>query len=106
MILLASSIPEPLEASPSDFSDFLQSLIFMGVGDVAPNSFVIHFALYAVLGFLAVRALVSGGWVFFRPAALRLCYTAPQLWARVPGRAGAVHPPLEGPGGSCAGVAR
>ena len=61
LILLVSSIPEPLVTTPSDFAVFLQSVEVMGVGGVTLVSFVFHFFLYAVLGFLTGRALVGNG---------------------------------------------
>jgi VanZ family protein len=60
LILLVSSIPEPLETTPSEMSSFLLDFEVLGVGGITIVSFVIHFFLYAVLGFLAGRALVGG----------------------------------------------
>jgi VanZ family protein len=60
-ILLVSSIPEPLDTAPSELSRAIQGYRILGVEGVALVSFVIHFSLYAVLGFLAGRAVVDAG---------------------------------------------
>ncbi len=57
-ILLASSIPEPLETAPAEIASFLQITEILGVGGVTLVSLLIHFTLYLVLGFLVARALM------------------------------------------------
>ncbi len=58
LILLVSSIPEPLETAPSEITTYLQETEVMGVAGVTFVSLVIHFVLYVVLGLLAGRALM------------------------------------------------
>ena len=60
LIFLISAIPEPLEQTPSAFAQMLQNMRFLGIQMVAVISFIIHFTLYFVLGFLAVRAFTPG----------------------------------------------
>jgi len=61
LILLASSIPRPLEIYPSGIITPLRELRFLGIEGVDLASFLIHFLLYAVLGFLAGHALAGEG---------------------------------------------
>ena len=58
LILLVSSIPKPLETAPSGLSNTIQGFRFLGMGGVTLVSFIIHFSLYAVLGFLVGRAFM------------------------------------------------
>lgn len=55
-----SAIPEPLEQTPSALAQMLQNMRFLGFRMVAVVSFIIHFTLYLVLGFLAARAVTPG----------------------------------------------
>ena len=56
---MLSSIPGPLSGTPSGFTAFLQNCHILGVALVDGLSFLIHFTLYAVLGFLAGRAMTG-----------------------------------------------
>lgn len=58
-IFALSSIPEPLDQTPSAIALALQAMRFLGLTMVGVLSFIIHFSLYLVLGFLAVRALIA-----------------------------------------------
>jgi hypothetical protein len=61
LILLASSIPRPLEIYPSGIISPLRELRILGIEGITLASFLIHFLLYGVLGFLAGCALAGSG---------------------------------------------
>ena len=61
VILLASSIPRPLDIYPSGIIATLRELRFLGIEGITLASFLIHFLLYGVLGFLTGRALAGRG---------------------------------------------
>jgi VanZ family protein len=58
-IFTLSSIPEPLDQTPSALALVLQDMRFLGFRMVAVVSFIIHFTLYLALGFLAVSASIA-----------------------------------------------
>ncbi len=66
LILLASSIPRPLEIYPSGIIAPLRELRILGIEGITLASFLIHFFLYGVLGFLAGRSLAGGGQLTIR----------------------------------------
>ena len=61
LILLASSIPRPLDIYPSGIIATLRELRFLGIEGITLASFLIHFLMYGVLGYLAGRALTTEG---------------------------------------------
>ena len=61
VILLASSIQRPLDIYPPGIIATLRELRFLGIEGITLGSFLIHFLLYGVLGFLAGRALAGDG---------------------------------------------
>ena len=61
VILLASSIPRPLDVYPSGIIATLRELRVLGTEGINLASFLIHFLLYGMLGFLAGRALTGDG---------------------------------------------
>ena len=61
VILLASSIQRPLDIYPSEIITTLRELRFLETEGITLASFLIHFLLYGVLGFLTGRALSGDG---------------------------------------------
>jgi VanZ family protein len=67
VIFSISAIPAPLDALPSEFSIKLQTMRVLGIEMVAILSFLIHLALYLVLGCLSIRAFVGGQKLAHKP---------------------------------------
>lgn len=79
LIFSLSAVPEPLDAVPSQFSLALQNMRFFGIGMIALLSFIIHFFLYLMLGFLATRAFVGDQVLYYKP--FLIAFTVSSLYA-------------------------